>query len=304
MESSSESDSDSDEADYRQIDAQESWRSHPASVSEGRLPLRQFQIFLSGVHGRTITLEVALDDTVDTVFSKIQDKEGVPCNGPHRIVYRGRTLQRHNTLADYDVYPDTTLQMLSLPRGGSGKHTSETATGTSSSDGDGDMGQALPTGVKQTAGAAADSAEGSRRMESEILPAMNNQVEPLHVPIRIDIGGTVFRTSLHTLMEGALLGGNYFWALCHNILRPGEPAGSRPWDLLVVPAQNQQYGMEHFVDADPTTWPCWLEYLRSGLPREVPFVEAGPLRDRIIRDTRRAGLAELADGLAQLVTYQ
>ena len=41
VESSSESDSDSDEADYREIDAQESWRSQPAIVSEGRLPLRQ-----------------------------------------------------------------------------------------------------------------------------------------------------------------------------------------------------------------------------------------------------------------------
>ena len=58
VESFSESDSDSDEADYSQIDAQESWRPQPAGVSEGRLPLRQFQIFLSGVHGRTITVAV------------------------------------------------------------------------------------------------------------------------------------------------------------------------------------------------------------------------------------------------------
>jgi hypothetical protein len=118
VESSSESDSDSDEADYREIDAQESWRSQPAIVSEGRLPLRQFQIFLSGVHGRTITLEVALDDTVDAVLSKIQDKEGVPWNGPHRLVYNCRTLQRHRTLADYGVCPDAALHLLWLPRGG------------------------------------------------------------------------------------------------------------------------------------------------------------------------------------------
>jgi len=118
VESSSESDSDSDEADYREIDAQESWRSQPAIVSEGRLPLRQFQIFLSGVHGRTITLEVALDDTVDAVLSKIQDKEGVPWNGPHRLVYNCRTLQRHRTLADYGVSPDAALHWLWLPRGG------------------------------------------------------------------------------------------------------------------------------------------------------------------------------------------
>jgi hypothetical protein len=150
VESSSESDSDSDEVDYRQIDAQESWRSQPASVSEERLPLRQFQIFLSGVHDRTITLEVVLDDTVDAVLSKIQDKEGVPCNGPHRIVYNCRTLQRHRTLTDYGVCPDATLQMLSLPRGGSGKHNSDTATGTSGSDGD--MGQARPPPLASSAG--------------------------------------------------------------------------------------------------------------------------------------------------------
>jgi len=115
VESSSESDSDSDEADYREIDAQ---RSQPASVSEGPLPLRQVQIFLSGVHGRTITVEVALDDTVDSLFRKIQDKEGVPCNGPHRIVYNCRTLQRHRTLAFYGVSPDAALHLVWLPRGG------------------------------------------------------------------------------------------------------------------------------------------------------------------------------------------
>jgi uncharacterized protein YjbI with pentapeptide repeats len=102
-------------------------------------------------------------------------------------------------------------------------------------------------------------------------------------------------------MEGARLGGNYFRALCHNILRPGEPAGSRPWDLLVVPAQNPQYGVDHFVDADPTPWPCWLEYLRT---RRVPFVEAGPLRERVICDSERAGLAELAEGLGQLADWR
>jgi hypothetical protein len=45
---------------------------------------------------------------------------------------------------------------------------------------------------------------------------------PQHVPIRVDVGGTVFRTSLHTLMEGARLGGVVFQALCLQILGP-EP---------------------------------------------------------------------------------
>jgi hypothetical protein len=51
---------------------------------------------------------------------------------------------------------------------------------------------------------------------------MNDPAMPLHVPIRIDVGGTVFRTSLHTLMEGARHGsGNDFQALCHKI--PASP---------------------------------------------------------------------------------
>ncbi len=74
-------------------------------------------------------MEVALDDTVDYLFRKIQDKEGVPCNGPHRIVYNCRTLQRHRTLAFYGVSPDAALHLLWLPRGGSGQTgASEPAT--------------------------------------------------------------------------------------------------------------------------------------------------------------------------------
>ena len=122
---------------------------------------------------------------------------------------------------------------------------------------------------------------------------------PKHVAIRVDIGGTVFRISLHTLMEGARFGSVVFQALCLQIL--GPTGGGSPWDQRVVPAQNPQYGVRHFVDADPTPWPCWLEYLRT---RRVPFVEAGPLRARVIRDTRRAGLAELAEGLGQLVDWR
>ena len=81
---------------------------------------------------------------------------------------------------------------------------------------------------------------------------------PLHVMVRINVGGKTFYTSLHTLMEGARLKSVVFQALCLQILGPG------PWDQRVVPVQNPQYGVEHFVDADPTPWPIWLEYLRSG----------------------------------------
>jgi hypothetical protein len=96
------------------------------------------------------------------------------------------------------------------------------------------------------------------------------------------------------VMEGARLGSVVFKALCLQILGPG------PWDQCMVPAQDPWYGVRHFVDADPTPWPCWLEYLRSG---EVPFVEAGPLRERVTCDSERAGLAELAERLGQLADW-
>jgi len=51
----------------------------------------------------------------------------------------------------------------------------------------------------------------------------------------------------------------------------------------------------------PTPWPYWLEYLRT---QRVPFVKAGELRDQVICDTERAGLAELAEGLRQLVDWR
>jgi len=126
---------------------------------------------------------------------------------------------------------------------------------------------------------------------------------PQHLMVRINVGGQVFHTSLHTVMEGARIGVPVFQDLCQRFLGAG-----RPWEQLVVPANAEQYGVKHFVDADPTAWPYWLEYLRSGtqfevgqdsVVREVPFVEAGPVRDRIIRDTRRAGFTELAEGLVQ-----
>lgn len=123
---------------------------------------------------------------------------------------------------------------------------------------------------------------------------------PQNVRVRIDVGGSTFHTSLHTLLEGARRGSPVFRSLVAQVLGPGEMAAAgsdRPrtdglsWEQRIVPGEQ---GPEIFLDADPLPFPVWLEYLRSG---EVPFVEAGPLRERVIRDTQRAGLAELAEGL-------
>ena len=124
-------------------------------------------------------------------------------------------------------------------------------------------------------------------------PISTDSTMPQNVRIRLNVGGTVFHTSLHTLMEGARHGGVVFQCLCVQILGPqantavaavgGTAAGSLPagvaWAQRVVPAQAEQYRVEHFVDADPAPFAHWLSWLRTG---RVPFVEAGSEHERLI----------------------
>ena len=131
---------------------------------------------------------------------------------------------------------------------------------------------------------------------------------PQNVPIRLNVGGTVFHTALHTLMVGAQCGSLLFQVLCAQILGPVDPSAAaagagagNPWERRVVSAPVQKHRVEHFVDADPTPLPYWLEYLRT---RKVPYVEAGPVRERLILDSERAGLTELAQALRGLTDYR
>ena len=133
---------------------------------------------------------------------------------------------------------------------------------------------------------------------------MSDTTMPQNVRIRLNVGGTVFHTSLHTLMEGARRGCDVFQCLCSQILKfrwnstQSSVCHTADRASVLVWSPQRYQGMipineEHFVDADPTPFPYWLDYFRTG---RVPMVDA-TVRDKVVLESELVGLAELADAL-------
>jgi hypothetical protein len=75
------------------------------------------QLFVKTLTGKTITIDVAPEDSIELIKQMVYWQEGIP-GDQQRIISRGRQLEHGRTLADYNIQRESTLHLVLRQRGG------------------------------------------------------------------------------------------------------------------------------------------------------------------------------------------
>lgn len=75
------------------------------------------QLLVKTLTGKTITVDVNEDDTVETLKQRINEKEGIPVD-QQRLIFGGKQIESERTLSDYGVTNGATMHLVLRLRGG------------------------------------------------------------------------------------------------------------------------------------------------------------------------------------------
>ncbi|PVF91652.1 polyubiquitin, partial [Serendipita vermifera] len=70
----------------------------------------EFQIFVRNLNGRTMTISVKADETVESLRRKVEDKTDIPAE-TQRLLYAGKQLVPGRVLSDYNIQKMSTVEL-------------------------------------------------------------------------------------------------------------------------------------------------------------------------------------------------